>query len=297
MATLTLEFCDAARQPLNDDIDLDVRGVQSQDLLLHARGVSGKKRVRLDDVVPGQPYRVRVRPARYRAVQQFVSVPTGKTSAAATIYCPVDPDAVETPDFPEFAGLPDSLRTVLERSTLQAEPPRRRSLPRALSPGEKLFASLDVIQRAGLLNLHTKMTHTALGDATAWDWVTDLYRVRGDRVFCNVALDFRDAVKNAVAGGTFREVPGGKHKPDVGFANSGSYKTFDHYGNLQLTFFCSDAEPLCYRVDADIDDAAGIEHGFQVIRNDLTRGATHPYDIHQILTFHQRLELPYALPV
>jgi hypothetical protein len=48
-------------------------------------------------------------------------------------------------------------------------------------------------------------------------------------------------------------------------------------------------------VDADIDDAGGLGHTFQVIRNWLTRGATHPYDIHQILAFRQEVFLPYDL--
>lgn len=298
MATLILEFNDAARQPLDDLLDVDVRGVQTNALVHQSRGVAGTKTIKITKIVPGQAYKVRVRPRRYRAVQQFAAVPTGDDAATVTTYCPVDPDAVAKPDFPVYADLPAPLQAVLERSTLQAEPPRTKALKRSLTkPGERLFATLTDIQIAGLLNIFAKMSHTPLANATAWDWVTDLYRIRGDRIFCNVAIDFRDQVKSEVAGGTFREVPGGKHKPEDGFSGAGSYKTFDHYGNLQLTFFCSDQTPMCFKVDADIDDAAGIEHGFQVIRHDLTNGVTHPYDIHQILTFYQRLQVPYLLPV
>ena len=48
-------------------------------------------------------------------------------------------------------------------------------------------------------------------------------------------------------------------------------------------------------MDADIDDAAGLGHVFQVLRNWLTHGATHPYDIHEILVFRQEVALPYDL--
>ena len=48
-------------------------------------------------------------------------------------------------------------------------------------------------------------------------------------------------------------------------------------------------------VDADIDNAAGIGHVFQVLRNWITHGTTHPYDIHQILVFRQEVVLPYDL--
>lgn len=75
----------------------------------------------------------------------------------------------------------------------------------------------------------------------------------------------------------------------------GSYKTADRYGNLQLTFFASQAAPLTFKVDADIDDAAGVGHTFQVLRNWATHGTTHPYDIHKILVFRQEVALPYDL--
>jgi len=53
--------------------------------------------------------------------------------------------------------------------------------------------------------------------------------------------------------------------------------------------------PLSFKVDADIDDAAGLGHAFQVIRNFVTKGVTHPYDIHEILVFRQEVTLPYQL--
>ena len=45
----------------------------------------------------------------------------------------------------------------------------------------------------------------------------------------------------------------------------------------------------------DIDDAAGLGHVFQVLRNHLTGNPTHPYNIHQILIAHQHLDPGYRL--
>ncbi|MNC91884.1 hypothetical protein D3C83_82170 [compost metagenome] len=102
-------------------------------------------------------------------------------------------------------------------------------------------------------------------------------------------------MRAARAGGHFRDVPGKLHEPPLGFGHAGSFKTGERHGNLQLTFFASAAQPMAFKVDADIDDAAGLGHTFQVLRNFVTQGATHPYDIHQILVFRQDALLPYDL--
>ena len=60
-------------------------------------------------------------------------------------------------------------------------------------------------------------------------------------------------------------------------------------------FFASETAPIAFKVDADIDDAAGLGHAFQVLRNFVTDGTTHPYDIHQILTFRQEVTPLYDL--
>ena len=88
-------------------------------------------------------------------------------------------------------------------------------------------------------------------------------------------------MKSAVATGLFKKADSSQHTPPEGFHDAGSFKTHGD-GNLQLTFFGDSGAPPRFRVDADIDDAAGIGHVFQVLRNWIC-GDTHPYDIHQIL--------------
>ena len=98
----------------------------------------------------------------------------------------------------------------------------------------------------------------------------------------------------SVADGLFREVDGSLHHPPAGYAAAGSYKTDDHYGNLQLTFFTCEADCI---VDVDIDDAAGLTHVFQVARNELSGRPTHPYDIREILIAYQGIDPGYAFDV
>jgi hypothetical protein len=128
-----------------------------------------------------------------------------------------------------------------------------------------------------------------------WSAVHCLYRIRPDRIFADVDVSLRDRVKTAEAEGRFREVNGALHTPPPGYCSAGSFKTDERYGNLQLSFFASEAAPLLFRVDADIDDAAGVGHTFQVLRNWVTSGATHPYDIHQILVYRQEAFPAYDL--
>jgi hypothetical protein len=110
-----------------------------------------------------------------------------------------------------------------------------------------------------------------------------------------VDVALRDRVKSAEAEGRVRAVSGKLHTPPPGFVAAGSFKTDDRHGNLQLSFFASAAAPLVFKVDADIDDAAGIGHTFQVLRNWIRDDTTHPYDIHQILVFRQEATPDYVL--
>jgi len=92
----------------------------------------------------------------------------------------------------------------------------------------------------------------------------------------------------------FHNVSAELHDPVPGYTITDSFKTFDHYGNLQLTFQRRGVAGDDYVADVDIDDAQGIEHLFQVLRNTVT-GPTNPYDIHDILVMDQRLDPGYSL--
>jgi hypothetical protein len=285
LGTLFVKFSNAKRKKLDDQIDVQVVAVRTNTVSASKRA-RGTQRVSFA-LTGGQGYMVRAFPRRHRPVGQMVLMPLDGPATVELVF-PIHPEHA-TVEFPDYATLPAELCAVLDRSTLEgsAEGAQR---------GSALYADLTPIQRAGLLNLFAKMN--AFGfDAghTIWGAVEDVYRIRPDRIFANVDVALRDRVKAEIVEGRFREVSGSLHTPPPGFSSAGSFKTDERYGNLQLSFFSSNSAPIAFKVDADIDDAAGLGHTFQVLRNWLTDGTTHPYDIHQILTFRQEVAPLYDL--
>jgi hypothetical protein len=82
------------------------------------------------------------------------------------------------------------------------------------------------------------------------------------------------------------------HPPPEGYRRRRSYKTKDAHGNLQLTFFRRGESGDDYIVDADIDEARGLEHLFEVVRNRV-RGRTNPYDVREVLIAGQAIDPGY----
>jgi hypothetical protein len=296
MPLLTLRFLDARRAPLDDEVDVEVTRLRTNERVARVRSHDARKKLSIKNLKSGETYTVRVFPMRHRPVGRFAVLAPGTRATEVELYSPLHPQRVGDVEFPEYARLDPALRAVLERSTLERDaglPPV--AVPANQSPGQTVYESLTRLERAGLLNLFCKLNNSPLGDLTTWAYLTDIYRIRGDRIFANVQLEFRDRVKNAVAGGGFREVDGALHTPPPGFGPAGSFKSLERYGNLQLSFFASTDQPLRFRIDADIDDAAGIAHAFQVLEHWLSGDETHPFDISQILTFHQGLDTGYRL--
>jgi hypothetical protein len=297
VGALYVTLRNAKREKLNDTVDLHIVAVRTNTLIARKRA-DGAHRV-MFDVSAGQPYFVKAFPSRHRPVGQIVLMPFDG-SATVELFCPLDPERVNDVRFPRYAALPIELRRVLNRSTLEGSTSTSPS-------GATLYADLTDIQRAGLLNLFAKMDSFGFDEThTVWSGVERLYRIRPDRVFADVDVTLRDRVKAEVITQRFHEVSGKLHKPPPGFVFAGSFKTDERYGNLQLSFFGSaqlklrptgesEARPVAFKVDADIDDAAGLGHVFQVLRNAVTDGTTHPYDIHQILTLRQEIAPLYDL--
>jgi hypothetical protein len=296
MAKMIVRLFNAERQQLDDLVDLNVIDTRTNTTRAQFRRERGRKVFAIEDLRPTDTYLVQAFPLAHRPVQQF-SVVKEDVPTNVHLFCPIHPDRAR-PTFPLYAELDQALRDTLDRSTLEAGAVAvLADVPATATPGEKLYSGLSDEQKAGLLNVYRKLSATPVGLVPGWDYVTDLYRIRGDRFFGNVRLNFRDQVKTEVIGKRFHTVEGAAHTPPPGFRLDDSFKTGESYGNLQLTFFASEAAPLHFRVDTDIDDAGGIGHVFQVLRNWLTGGETHPYDIHQILTFHQGLKPQYDLSV
>jgi hypothetical protein len=284
MPTLTLTVQNALREPLPDRYDLEVKGVRTLQSFVRRTNLDGAVPVTIRNLPSSEPLIVQVFPVRHRPVG--APAPFLTNDAELTLNAPLHPDRASV-GMPEWKDLDATLKRVLTRSVVEGAD--------AQTKGKKLYDALDDLLKAGLLNLFTKMSNTGLAAGlTAWDFVTDLYRIRPDRIFANVEINFRDAVKTAERAEIFKEAPDNQHTPPDGYERAGSFKSRDRTGNLQLTFF-SKIGALEFKVDADIDDANGLGHALQVLDHWITDSETHPYDIHQILSFDQRLALPYTL--
>lgn len=237
---------------------------------------------------PQNLYLLEISAPSYRPVRRFVSTATG-SGPTRLIYLPIDAHKVVRVDFPAYEDLAEGARRLLERSDAV--------LGQSGHAGKDLYLNLDPIRRAGLLNILAKCRRTLLanGEHVLTYLAADasaLLEIRGDRFFASVPKELREEVKHSVAEEIFEPVSGALHTPPKGYSPAGSFKTRDSYGNLQLTFFARGSR---WVADIDIDDAAGLEHVFQVLRNALTGRPTHPYDIHQILLVHQELDSGYRL--
>jgi hypothetical protein len=210
---------------------------------------------------------------------------SGITSRSITF--PIDPGKVVKVNFQAFAKLTLDLRTLLDKSDTVLSFEGKK--------GKDLYDALDDIRKAGMLNIATKTNATALSNGrTVLSYIEQLNEIRGDRFFCDVPKELRSETKNSAAEGLFRKVSGSLHTPPPGFQPAESFKTSEKYGNLQLTFFSNGEK---FKADIDIDDAGGLEHVFQVLRNKLSGKPTHPYNIHEVLVAHQHLDPGYTFVV
>ncbi|MCP4897027.1 MAG: hypothetical protein GY906_08635 [bacterium] len=158
------------------------------------------------------------------------------------------------------------------------------------------ISELEREQVAGAMNIWAKMEATIVGGRSVAELVKKITRINQDRIWFEPNVDLLAAVSDSTTGADFRRASATLHALP-GYRLLESFKTEELYGNLQLTFLESKDRPGDILVDADIDEASGVMHLFQVLRNTLTKGETHPYDIHEILEFHQELDTGYQLIV
>lgn len=281
---LVLNLLDANRKFIGGKVDISLR----HQVLSHgklARQVNATRPIRISGLhtEPQGLYRIFVDPPSYQPVSQFIHIqPSGNTYQ--NIHFPIDPDKVEKVLFPAYSELPDRLRDILLESD--------QVLGIEGKKGKGLYDGVDPVRKAGLHNIAAKCSRTILpNESNVFDHVQQFTELRGDRFFAVVTHALREEIKNSVATGLFHEADDTLHHPPLGFERAGSFKTDDRYGNLQVSFFVQGDQ---WRADIDIDDASGLGHVFQVMRNFLTGRPTHPFDIHQILQLHQRLDPGYG---
>ncbi len=281
MASLKIVLTDAAGKDLHDHILIDLFSIHSSNQLQAAADINGSVQVNGIDISAGPFYRVMITPANHRVIQAFVSLTEARvTSFQAAV--PIDPAKVRSISAPAFAQLPSKAKGTLN----QAMVPRFSDGAGGFQQGPVLYSALDRLPllKGGFLNIIAKSAATQLPDGNlVLDHFLGLMRLEQDRLFLKVTAALVEETANSNG---FHEVSPALHEPVPGYTMGKSFKTFDRYGNLQLTFQRRGDTGTDYAVDVDIDDAQGIEHIFQVVRNSIM-GPTNPYDIRDILLQQQ----------
>ncbi len=290
MSDLRLSLDDVKGRPIGGLVDIVLIN-QITKRKQGYNGVDASGNIKIPDIVGGAhgSYRIEVTPQSHAGVGHYVSVGASGTTEHRIVF-PVDRSKVKGIAAPAFDELPEDTRQLLTNSHQVRDHD-------GLS-GVDLYDGLIDQHRAGMLNITAKSAATTLnGGATVLSLVRELVEVRGDRIFARASGELRRETSATAETGSLKGVSGSLHEAPEGYKSDASFKTKDRYGNLQLTFFKHPEDDDDYVVDIDIDDAGGFEHVFQVLRNWITRGQTHPYDIQQILLFHQDLDPGYDLLV
>ena len=285
-AKLQLELRDVYGKFLGEKVDIILRHRVLSEVKKASPNVTAKVEITGLQGAPQGRYQMEIDPPSYQYISQFVNMKaSGITSRSITF--PIDPGKVVKVNFQAFAKLTEDLRILLDKSDTVLSFEGKK--------GKDLYDALDDIRKAGMLNIATKTNATALSNGrTVLSYIDQLNEIRGDRFFCDVPKELRSETKNSAAEGLFRKVSGSLHTPPPGFQPAESFKTSEKYGNLQLTFFSNGEK---FKADIDIDDAGGLEHVFQVLRNKLSGKPTHPYNIHEVLVAHQHLDPGYTFVV
>jgi len=283
---LKLALVDVYGKRLQENIDISLRNLQ----LTHnpiLRGLDASRLINITQLFSGTQgiYQVTIDPPSYHPVSHFVNIKTGGPTEK-TITFPVDISKIVSVTFPTFPNLTKELRALLTNSS--------SVLGFESKTGQTLYEALDDIRRGGVLNIARKTLATRFASGqSVLEGVREIRELRGDRFFAFVNKELREEVKHNVNTGLFHPVDGSLHHLSGQFEDfgpAGSFKTDDHFGNLQLTFFMKGDECVA---DIDIDDAGGLGHIFQVLKNHFTGQPTHPYNIHEILMAHQHLDAGY----
>jgi hypothetical protein len=287
-ARLELELTNASGGDLNDFVRVELFATSTSNH--YQNNLQVRRSIAVRDIAANAStvYRVALTPANYRLVQFFVMLGDGRT-ASQTVAFPVDPARVTGLQAPAFGALRPEAQGMLT----QSEIPRFLAPDGSFRQGSDLYTFLDGIPRlkACFLNIVAKSAASPLRDGSSClDHYSGMIRMEQDRLFIRTHAALREEVQNSPL---FHGVSADLHDPVPGYTITDSFKSLDRYGNLQLTFQRRGSSGDDYVADVDIDDAQGIEHIFQVLRNSIS-GPTNPYDIHDILVKDQGLDPGYS---
>jgi hypothetical protein len=280
-ATLKLYLTNAAGGDLTERVQVDLFSMESSLHLQTTYDVSGELTIGDIPAAPAATFRLMVTPTNHRIVQIFVFLRDGITTEAHLV-TPVAPEKVVALSAPSYGQLAAAASRILEESQY----PSSLAGGSGFLQGSDLYDALSLtpLLQACFLNIVAKAAATPLpSGGSCLDRFGGLLQIAQDRLFLRTTAALWEEVQSSPA---FHSVPSTLHQPRPEYHLVASYKTADLYGNLQLTFQRRGETGNDYVVDVDIDDAQGIQHLFQVLRNAVS-GPTNPYDIHDILLRQQ----------
>ena len=232
----------------------------------------------------GTMYRVFAEAEHYRTYGFFQRIQEDRVNTASDqVEFWVKPGDVQDIKAPTFDDLSARARKILNDAAMMAVKDEDEDL---LSlNGEALYRQLGPLRKACFLNLITK----AADDTTTGGCMSHIGGVlvcRQDRFFARVNAGFPEWLRQSPL---FKTAQESLHKPLPGFEMTGdSFKSLDAHANLQVTFMREKSNGAL-AADIDIDESAGIEHGFEVIRNAMFQSRTNPFLIHEFLLSADRI--------
>lgn len=294
---VTLDFKDAHRKPIKDSVRLTFDNFHVKSL--NFRVTLDKFPVTID--IPAFPtgrWTVFVQPDHYRPKTFFLAVPSGGTVLCEQFYFLHSSKA--RPNFPSS----DAVFSEAKRKDLADLLNKSKVRDLGGLGGPELYAELtkkkNHVLAAGLLNLYGRTRAVTLQSGkTVFTQFESAASILQDRIYVTVADDLHSDVMKSVKKKIIDPADGSLHEfPIQGdfemLTKDASFKTPEKAGNLQLTFAQNAKGKMA--VDADVDEAKGIKHAFEVLGHVFTGGRTHPYDIHQILTFfYDDIDLAYDI--
>lgn len=152
-------------------------------------------------------------------------------------------------------------------------------------PGVDL-PELEPLRRGTLLNTWAKMNAVKLDGMSVASFVRDVQEVREDRILVEMSNRILLNIRRAIILKEVRRVSSAVgHEPPLEYANGDSVKTFDKFGNLQVSMLEPTKDfddPLL--ADVDIDEEGGVRHALRVIKHHATGQKTDPIEVHGLLS-------------
>lgn len=226
---------------------------------------------------PGTLYVVTVDSEHFKPFSFFQMIfEKRENTASEPVLFWVDPKAIRDIVAPNFEDLQSTLRSLLTKAHMEAPGAEDQDL--IGKSARALYNAMGPLRTACLLNIFTKGSHKETTDG-CFRFVQTLMICRQDRFFATVDPKMRDALQKSPK---FKSAPNTLHKPLAGFQREDSFKSKDAHANLQVTFMRNLATGEL-AADIDIDESAGIEHGFEVFRNAVFKNRTNPFLIREFM--------------